>query len=586
MRLYGNIVYEHRAPRKKPGAASPPKPRPMWGIDCEAHVAIRVKRVFSKVDRGSHGRLFISDTAENCRELAWFLDRYPMTIGETERALLLARANDHRDRAAAVHGLLSGVDRPRPFALAIPPREYQRVAGEALLRARSLLLADDLGTGKTCSAICALTDPSTLPALVVTLTHLPRQWAKEIGRFAPWLRVHIIKSGTPYDLSAARKKAQPTLPGMTDHPDVVIINYHKLDGWAEALAGRIRYVVFDEAQELRRSESKKYSAAKAIAEAAEYRLGLTATPIYNYGGEFHSVLDVISPGTLGTSAEFGNEWCNGEGEKSSIKDPKAFGAYLRDEGLMLRRTRADVGRELPALTKVPHTIDADTAALDRVGEAAAQLAKVILGLGESHRGQKMQASEELSNMLRQATGIAKAPYVADFVRMLVENGEQVVLFGWHRAVYEIWKDKLKDLSPALYTGTESAQQKADAAQRFQEGAARVLIMSLRSGAGLDGLQASCRTVVFGELDWSPGVHAQCVGRVHRDGQSEPVVAYYLIADHGADPTIADVLQLKRAQQDPVVDPDRQAIDQIDPERVKRLAEAVLAKNTNPTGMAA
>lgn len=556
----------------------------MWGIACEAHVAIRVKRIFSKVDRGSKGRLFITDTAENCRELVWFLERYPMTIEESLRVRLTTKADEHKERSSRLVGLFDGTYAPRSFPLALPPRDYQRIAGEALLQGRSLLLADDLGTGKTCSAICALTDPSTLPALVVTLTHLPRQWAKEIARFAPWLRVHIIKEGKPYDIAAAmrgrRRKAetsdQQALPGLDDRPDVLIVNYHKLDGWAETLAGQIRYVIFDEAQELRRNESRKYSAARAIAEAAEYRLGATATPIYNYGGEFHSVLDVIAPGALGTATEFGNEWCEGQsGEKATIKDPKAFGAYLRDEGLMLRRTRADVGRELPQLTKVPHTIDADTAALERVGAAASELARVILGLGERHRGEKMKASEELSNMLRQATGVAKAPYVADFVRMLVENGEQVVLFGWHRTVYEIWRDKLHDLNPAFYTGTESPAQKADAAQQFQEGSAKVLIMSLRSGAGLDGLQATSRTVVFGELDWSPGVHSQCIGRVHRDGQDEPVVAYYLIADHGADPTIADVLQLKRAQQDPVTDPNGEVVDQLDPERVKRLAAAYL-----------
>ena len=43
---------------------------------------------------------------------------------------------------------------------------------------------------------------------------------------------------------------------------------------------------------------------------------------------------------------------------------------------------------------------------------------------------------------------------------------------------------------------------------FIDGDARVLMMSLRSGAGLDGLQEVSHTAVFGELDWSPGVHRQ------------------------------------------------------------------------------
>jgi SNF2 family DNA or RNA helicase len=164
--------------------------------------------------------------------------------------------------------------------------------------------------------------------------------------------------------------------------------------------------------------------------------------------------------------------------------------------------------------------------------------------------------------------------------LLVESGEKVVLFGWHREVYALWMDRLSDLKPALYTGTESPTQKEQARDRFINGEAPILIMSLRAGAGLDGLQHTCRTVVFGELDWSPGVHEQCVGRIHRDGQPDPVVAYFLIAEHGSDPVIADVLQLKRQQVDGVRDPYASLVERVESleaggERVKKLAETYL-----------
>jgi hypothetical protein len=41
------------------------------------------------------------------------------------------------------------------------------------------------------------------------------------------------------------------------------------------------------------------------------------------------------------------------------------------------------------------------------------------------------------------------------VRIMVEGGEPVVLVGWHRDVYDIWLE-LRDLKPAMYTGSESA----------------------------------------------------------------------------------------------------------------------------------
>jgi hypothetical protein len=71
-------------------------------------------------------------------------------------------------------------------------------------------------------------------------------------------------------------------------------------------------------------------------------------------------------------------------------------------------------------------------------------------------------------------------------------------------------------------------------------------MSLRSGAGLDGLQKRCSTMVFGELDWSPGVHHQCIGRLDREGQEQPVTAMFLVCDDGSDPPMMEVLGLKAA----------------------------------------
>lgn len=108
-----------------------------------------------------------------------------------------------------------------------------------------------------------------------------------------------------------------------------------------------------------------------------------------------------------------------------------------------------------------------------------------------------------------------------------------------------------------------------------------MIISLRSGAGLDGLQRVTSTVVIGELDWSPKVHEQNIGRVYRDGQKEPCVAYYLVADEGSDPVIADVLGLKEAQATGIIDPDRAGVPHLvgaADDHIRKLAEDVLRRS--------
>jgi SNF2 family DNA or RNA helicase len=559
-------------------------------VACEPHIALRIKRVFGKIDKTSHGVLSISDTTENARDLEWFLTRYPLRLENGAAEHLTRRSNEFKERESLIERLLSRAIEPQPFCVSLrdetgavldpdPARDYQKVGAEVWLNSKGLLLGDDVGLGKTLIAILGMTRPETRPALVVTLAGtMPRQWQSEIQKFAPQLRTHVVKKGTPYDLTQ-KIKSNGQLSFASPLPDVIIINYHKLPGWAATLARIVKSIIFDECQELRRrgdhkGKSAKYAAAEHIAHAAEYRLGLSATPIYNYGGEFWNVLNCLAPDSLGTPAEFTREWCTHDYDKPRIAEPKAFGSFLRSAGIMLRRTRAEVGRELPPLLKIPQYVDADTKALDNVSRSCAELARLILTQGEAFRGQKLQASEELSNKLRQATGIAKAPFVADFVKLLLESEKNIVLFGWHREVYRIWHELLGPFFPVMFTGSESVVQKQIALDHFKSGRSRVLMMSLRAGAGLDGLQGVCRTVVFGELDWSAGVLEQNAGRVHRDGQKESVAAYYLISNYGSDPIMVDVLGIKKAQLEGVRDPSRNLVEKLDVnagDHIKRLA---------------
>lgn len=536
-----------------------------WEIKADPHVAMRLKRIFKRSDRGSPGKLRLSHTPETCRDLEWVLDRYPMEV--QPREALYSASQSHKDMVLRLEDYLSGSYTPRPWAMALPPRSYQATEAEIVLAQGHLLVADDVGLGKTWTGAAVISDTSTRPAVVVTMTHLPRQWKRELERALPGVFVHVTTKGQPYPL--------PTFLG--NLPDVVITTYSKLAGWGDVLGKFARCVIFDEIQELRRNESKKYAGAEALVEQAPYRVGLSATPIYNYGDEMYNVLQLLKPGALGAFDEFRREWCKDRGDKLLIANPRAFGSWLREQVLMVRHTRAEVGRELPPVVPIVQTVDTDASKLAEIEGSAVQLARVILAATETERGAKMQASEHLSNLVRQATGIAKAPYVADFVRLLVESGERVVLVGWHREVYSIWQERLRGLRVALYTGTETAAQKDDVAWQFAAKELDVLILSLRSGAGLDGLQGAGNVLVFGELDWSPGVHEQVIGRLHRDGQDQSVLVYYLVADEGSDPVVSEVLGLKGDQIAGLRDPGRPLVElaQTDPDRVKRLAEQYL-----------
>lgn len=506
-----------------------------WKLKAEPHVIQVAKRLFIRADKSAPGEIVIKNTPELARDLEWFIHRYPLTVDDPKR--LTDLSSKYKADVERRDQLITGKVKPRQFKLKIPAREYQTTGAELILSQKSLLLGDEVGLGKTCTAICVLAQAVVQPAVVVTLTYLPEQWRDEIHKFVPKMTVHIASKKTPYDVTNRRG----------EWPNVLIVPYSKLTGWEDTIIRNCKMVVWDEAQELRRHESNKFQAARRIADAMEYRVGLTGTPVYNFGGEFYNVMRCINPESLGLFDEFSREWCNGVSinMKPRLQDATAFGAYLKEHHLMLRRTRNDVGRELPALTKITHFVDPDGKEFIKSQDRATELARLILQ-GQD-RGAKFHAAGEFDALMRQTTGISKAVPVAAFVDMLVRSGEPVVLYGWHRSVYDIWLSELKEHNPAMYTGSESAAQKKKEIDRFKNGESDVLIMSLRSGVGVDGLQKRCKTIVIGEFDWSPGVMEQCVGRVARDGQTEPVIVYSIAVDEGADPFMMEVLGLKQDQ---------------------------------------
>lgn len=547
-----------------------------WLVTCEPQVRSRARRVFPRATQTAGDVIDLTDTAEHCRELEWFLLRYPMEMSSEDAARLAAGSEQHRDMEERLADLLELRTPPERVTLAEPAREYQLIAGQACEIRGGLLLADHVGVGKTVSGIVPMAHAKNLPAAFVCEPHLARQMERALKRFVPGLQTHRIRKGTPYPLGVRR----PAL-GLSPHrlPDVFIVSYHMLRGWADQLAEIVRYVVYDECQRLRRPESRIYAACQHIARKARMCMGLSATPIYNYGAEFFYVIDCLMEGVLGSRQEFLREWCTGDAGQERLKDPERFGAYLRREGIMLRRSRSDVGRELPKVQRVLHHVDCDQRSLDEMTDSAADLARIILAHNEQFKGQRMRAAGEFDHMMRQATGIAKARYVAAFVRLLLEAGETVIVFGWHREVYRIWAEELKEWRPLMYTGTESPAAKSLAEQEFINGERKLMFMSLRSGAGVDGLQKVCSVVVFGELDWSPGVHEQCIGRLDRDGQERPVMAYFLVADEGSDPLVAEICGIKTEQREGVVNPDAPIVERIDTgeNHLHRLARAVLER---------
>ena len=518
-RTYGTLSYNRKSK--------------CWTIKGEPCVTELAKRLFPGCDGRGRGVARFTAHRRIIGELNWLMLRYPLEVKESDRSRWETALEEAREYAVRREQALSMPE------TASPPKEsfsgellpFQKQGLGFMLSTRRCLLADEMGLGKTVQALAFLATTAAYPAILVVPPHLIRNWQREVERFLSpdgRLRVHVIKGLKPYALPEA---------------DVYIIHYLLLRGWKDVLPElHFRTVIFDEMQELRRNGTGKYSAASLLSENCENVIGLSGTPIYNQGGEIWNVVNIIDFHFLGDWESFSREWCYGY-NTAVVAKPELLGEHLRREGLMLRRLKADVLSELPAKRRLVQEIDWDDAVYRELMKPVAENLRLLRATDDPSR--RAIIEDAISQQQRQATGIAKAPFVCAFVRALVEGGERVLLMAHHHAVMDIYKKELKGLHPKFITGRETDKQKDEAAAAFMSGKTDLLCISLRSASGLNLQRASC--VVFGELDWSPAVHSQAEDRAHRIGQKDSLLCYYLVSPKGSDRDMQDALGLKVSQ---------------------------------------
>ena len=518
--LYGTLSYNRRSK--------------CWTIKGEPCVTEMASRLFPGSER-RRGEARFTANRRIIGDVNWLMMRYPLEIAPRDRELwknALAQAREH---------VLLRMNAEKLPRRSTPPegtfegelREFQKEGLSFLLANPRTLLADEMGLGKTVQALACLAAAKEFPALIVVPPHLLRNWQTEITRFLRLdgkpARVCVLTGLKPYQPPEA---------------DVYIIHYLLLRGWKQALPQMgFKAVVFDEIQELRHGGTEKYSAASLLAEECERVIGLSGTPIYNKGSEIWNVVNILDYHCLGDWESFTRAWCDGYGNHL-VRNPALLGEHLRREGLILRRTKEEVLAELPPKRRLVQEIDSDDKVYRELMRPVMDQLGSLLALHPDAR-ERALLEEQVGRGERQATGVAKAPFVAAFVRALEDSGEKVLLFAHHHAVMDIYRKELAAYRPVFITGRESTTQKEEAVARFMEGKTNLCVISLRAASGLNLQRASC--VVFGELDWSPAVHSQAEDRAHRMGQKDSILCYYLVAPQGSDRDMQDALGLKVSQ---------------------------------------
>jgi SNF2 family DNA or RNA helicase len=421
-----------------------------------------------------------------------------------------------------------------------------------------------MGLGKTIQVLALLESRRDLggqngkeshrPSLVVVPRSLVFHWKKEALQFAPKLRILDHTGG-------GRVK-----PGdHFDEYDVVLTTYGTLRRDALQFKDlRFDYCILDEAQAIKNAGTLSAKAARLL--SAEYRLALSGTPVENHLGELWSLFEFLNPGMLGSASVFGRAGRNPDAATKNV-----LARALRP--FILRRTKGEVARELPAKTE--QTIYCDLEPRDRKlydelrDYYRARLLKNADGEGLSQM--KFQVLEALLR-LRQAAchpGLidkkkaaepsAKIDTLLAQLDQVIDEGHKVLVFSQFTSLLAILRSRL-DASkiPYAYLDGRTRDREVPVEQFQNDPNLKLFLISLKAG-GL-GLNLYAAEYVY-LLDpwWNPAVEAQAIDRAHRIGQTRQVFAYRLIARDTVEEKVLELQKTKRDLADAIITADNSLI---------------------------
>lgn len=419
-------------------------------------------------------------------------------------------------------------------------------------------LADDMGLGKTLEALAAaLTLAHKGPTLVVAPTSVCFNWMEEAARFAPTLR--------PVAFGPGDRKAM--LSGLAPL-DVVVCSYGLLFQESEALR-RVHWamVVLDEAQAIKNPDAKRSAAAMSL--DAGFRLAMTGTPIENRLDDLWSLFRVINPGLLGAQDTFRERFANPI-ERQGRKD---VAARLKTivQPFLLRRTKAQVLSDLPALTEVTRKVelnDVERATYEALRRATVeQLAGLSGDQGQAHIIVLSALTKLRRACCHARLAMPTAPLVSSKLEALGEilddlraNRHKALVFSQFVGHLELVREYVASRGVRLQylDGSTPPQERKRSVEAFQNGEGDVFLISLKAGGfGLNLTAADY--VVHMDPWWNPAVEDQASDRAHRIGQSRPVTVYRLVAANTIEEKILRLHSQKRELADRLLEGSDQAV---------------------------
>ena len=411
-------------------------------------------------------------------------------------------------------------------------------------------LADDMGLGKTLQTLTLLqyiykpSAPKQPATLIVVPTSLLHNWRREAKRFTGL-------SMMEYNNTVAIDKKRPEK--FFGHFHLIFTTYGMMRNNIDILSSyRFEYVVLDESQNIKNSESLTFRSAIQL--QSKHRLALTGTPIENSLKDLWAQFHFIQPDLLGTESAFQKQFImpiRQGNERVRVQLQQLTAPFI------LRRSKKEVAPELPELTEETIYCDMTEEQNTCYEQEKNSLRNILLQHPQSTN--RLHSFSVLNGILRlrqlschpqlilpDYTGTSgKTAQIIETFDTLQSEGHKVLIFSSFVKHLEVLAEAFRERGwkYALLTGATNNRPSEIAHFTEQKDVQAFLISLKAGGVGLNLTQADYVFII--DPWWNPAAESQAIARAHRIGQDKQVIAYRFITQNSIEEKILHLQDEKR-----------------------------------------
>lgn len=413
-------------------------------------------------------------------------------------------------------------------------RPFQRDGVTWLLAHPRGILADDMGLGKTLQALEAIRTRIYLADIRTSVVVCPRTlvatWLGEASRWAPEL---VTVSSTSWQ--GGTSSFWSLVRDCRVH--LLVLHYEQLKGLPkkELEGTKLDLLLLDEAHRVRRNEASVTASVRTLTSSSIW--AMSGTPIERSTEDLATLLSIIAPAKFSTStAELG---------------PDTIRSLARP--FLLRRTKADVLEELPAVDEIGHVVEllpeqrsSYSNALSAAGRQRGSAGVLLRTIGELLTICDADPATERSSKLDD---------ISDKLSSVALLDEKAVVFSYRLRPLSLLEKRLRlaEVGFARIDGKMSIDQRNGALDQFRQGSSTTALLA-SSRVASEGLTLTeANHAFFVNRWWNPSNTDQARDRLVRIGQRRPVTIHTYICADTVEQRLEEILLSKRDLVDRVVE---------------------------------